>query len=444
MIERNISHNLLKFIIKKEKHKNVLIIDGVRQVGKTTAIQGALKESGQNFLEINLEKQKVLRNAIDQTKEFGEFERLLLQQHGFIPGQNKILFVDEANESFKLGHYVRQMKEDWENQTVILTGSMMQRLFRDKDIRIPVGRFENMTVWPFSFAEFLKANEQTASQLTKYGLLELIHKPETLSSINPQEHATLLTLLDHYLTCGGIPEIALNYLDSSGQASISKSILQYLENLREDFLKIFSQEYSNLFDRAMGSVANLLGQPYKKTALIQKNDRLAENILAIFEHWKLILKIDQKAPRTTSSNSLHPKRYLFDVGVARCKRESGIPSIDIAKTLHFAQREPLGGLMEQLLCVELKKLFPDLSGFRDKNYEIDFLVKIKNEMVPIECKASLKTNKNQYRGLDLYHQTYQNKKAVVVSLAPYSVLHRSEYTLYHIPLYAVSCLTELI
>lgn len=444
MIQRDITDNISKFIAKKEKYKNVLIVDGVRQVGKTTAVQLALTQSKQDVLEINLEKQKAFRRDLDHTKDFDEFQRLLKQEYNFKPGEKKILFIDEANESSQIGHYIRQMKEDWSNQTVILTGSMMHRLFRDKEIRIPVGRFENLTVWPFSFAEFLQANEQIKSSLTKYGLGNRVKKSHAVVHINQNEHITLLKLLDHYLTCGGVPDIALNYLNSSGNESVSRPILQYLENLKEDFLKSFSSEYANLFDRALGSVSNLLGQPYKKTAFVQNNNRLAENMLSVFEYWKLILKIEQKSPKPTTSNSLHPKRYLFDVGIARYKRDSTVPSIDIVETLHFAQREPLGGLIEQLLCVELKSFFPDLCGFKEKNYEIDFLVRMKNETIPIECKASLKPNKNQYRSLHLYHHFYQNKKAVVASLAPFSVVQQSGYTIYHIPIYAISSLTQLM
>ena len=107
-------------------------------------------------------------------------------------------------------------------------------------------------------------------------------------------------------------------------------------------------------------MSNLLGQPYKKSALIQTNYKLADNLLSIFENWKLIHKIEQRSPHPTASNFLHARRYLFDVGVARLKREAGFPTIDIMGTLRAAQREPLGGLMEQFVVNEIKSHWPDI------------------------------------------------------------------------------------
>lgn len=444
MIKRSHAKNIKDFILSPQEHKNVLIVDGVRQTGKTTAVRQALDESKRNFLEINLETEKIIRTAIDKTNDFSEFELLLKREYNFSAGENRVLFIDEANESFRLAHYIRQMKEDWKNQTVILTGSMMYRLFRDKSIRIPVGRFDRLTIRPFSFGEFLLANEQTSSSLTKYGLAERISNASQIAHGGETDHRLLLDLLDHYLTCGGLPDVSIVYLASSGAESPKKQIFQYLESLKDDFIKVFSEEYGNLFDRAVASVANILGQPYKKTALIQNNDKLANNVLTILENWKFIIKIEQKTHRPSRSNSLYPKRYLFDVGVAKNKREMGIPSIRILETLNMAQREPLGGLMEQLLCCELLPRFPDLCGFRTPTYEIDFVIKTENESIPVECKAALKANKNQYKGPDLYHRHYHNKKAVIVSLAPFSIVPRSGYTIYHVPVYATSCLPELL
>ena len=135
---------------------------------------------------------------------------------------------------------------------------------------------------------------------------------------------------------------------------------------------------------------------------------------------------------------------MFDVGIAKATRELGLPKINILNTLNAKQREPLGGIIEQYVCNELLYDYPKLVGFREKKYEIDFVLKIQDQVIPVECKASLKANKNQYRSLDLYHQGYGNQKAVIVSLTPYSVVKRAGYILYHVPVYALDCFEELV
>lgn len=444
MILRNFSKKLCDFIILNEDHKNVLLVNGVRQVGKTTAIRLALELSKKNTIETNLETNRVLCTQIDNCASFGEFEQVLKHSINFTPSQNSVLFIDEANESFQLGRFVRQMKEDWENQTVILSGSMMNRLFRNPDIRIPVGRYTTMTVTPFSFAEFVRANEEIKNPLTKYGLQELLNDPKRIQNRAASDHAVLLDLLDHYLVCGGLPRICINYLEQGKSLNLTHAFSEYLAAMREDFLKFFSEEYGNLFYRAISSVANTLGSSYKKTALIKNNNRLADNVLTVLEGWKFIYKIEQKTHSPESTHSFYPKRYLFDVGLAKHQRETGLPRISAIETLDAAQREPLGGLIEQLLCCELQAEYPNICGFKGGNFEIDFVIKTENEVIPIECKAALKPNTHQYKALDLYHAKFKNQRAVMISFAPFSKVEREGYVIYHIPLYAVGCWKDLL
>lgn len=445
MIFRHKSENIVDFINKNEKNKNVLIVDGIRQVGKTSAVRLALKKSGKPFLELNLETQKVLRDKIAATHEFSEFLIVLKTEFGFSPGAGMILFIDEANECPRLGHYVRQMKEDMNHQTVILSGSMMQRLFRDKEVRIPVGRYATLTIQPFNFSEFLMASELGATDIKKHGLREKLCA-KSLSQITSVEHTLLLDLLQHYLNCGGVPALALLYLtqEYGRQDFVAKAMVDYLATLKDDFVRLFSVEYGNLFLRAITTTANLQGYPFKKSALVQNNNRLAENILSVFESWKFIYKIEQKSFQTTTANSLHPKRYLFDVGLAKLQREMGVPTINVLTTLQAQQREPLGGLIEQLLCCELVPQYPTLCGYKEKNFEIDFIIKTQDTTVPIECKAALKISQKQYQGLDLYHQRFGNKLAVLATLAPYTVVKRPGYKIVHLPIYAVGCLPAVL
>jgi hypothetical protein len=75
---------------------------------------------------------------VDACQEFREFEQLLRDRLGFDGTAQHVLFFDEAQESRRLGQFVRFMKEDWPHATVILSGSTLSRLFRD-DTRYPVG-----------------------------------------------------------------------------------------------------------------------------------------------------------------------------------------------------------------------------------------------------------------------------------------------------------------
>ena len=179
-------------------NKNVLLVEGARQVGKSSLVRQALEKCNRKYFALNLEKETLLRRFIDDCEEFNEFNQLLRDRIGFDGNSGHILFIDEAQESRKLGQFVRFMKEDWRNSTVILTGSTLSRLFRD-DIRYPVGRIQKVTLWPFSFSEFLMA-------LGKEDVANEICNGKTDISLN--RHQYLLELYDLFLITGGFRKLS--------------------------------------------------------------------------------------------------------------------------------------------------------------------------------------------------------------------------------------------
>ena len=155
-MKRNIEHILKDFLENIQEESGVLLVEGARQVGKTYLVESCLKSvDSERVISINLEKEKDLRLEIDQTKTFAEFSKWLEFKKGFKDNAAYVVFIDEAQESKNLGSYVMSMREDWRKTKVILTGSSMHRFF-DGSVRVPVGRIEYLTVWPFTFLEFLK------------------------------------------------------------------------------------------------------------------------------------------------------------------------------------------------------------------------------------------------------------------------------------------------
>ena len=155
-VPRRQEQDIERFIADAGPHKPVLLLDGARQVGKTTLVDAVLAKSAKDGVRINLERDTLARSAIDDCRDFAEFEDLLLDRFGFRGDADQVLFVDEAQESRMLGSFVRFMKEAWRQATVILSGSTLRRLFRE-DTRYPVGRVRHQALGPFSFSEFLQA-----------------------------------------------------------------------------------------------------------------------------------------------------------------------------------------------------------------------------------------------------------------------------------------------
>src|SRR3989339_1963312 len=154
-IDRIQGQELSAFIHAESPSSNVLLIEGARQVGKTTLAMETLNHYQGSIIRINLEREKRLLSRIDDCIEFSDFATVLQDEVKFNSDISSVLFIDEAQESAVLGGFVRFMKEEWPKTRIILTGSTLTRLFRPNQ-RFPVGRFSRLLVTPFSFSEILK------------------------------------------------------------------------------------------------------------------------------------------------------------------------------------------------------------------------------------------------------------------------------------------------
>ena len=155
-IPRRWDKEVSEFLQDSSANKNVLLVEGARQVGKSSLVCHALANVGCVSYSLNLERDSRLCSLIDDSRDFKDFEILLKDRLGFDPAKGEVLFIDEAQESRCLGGFVRFMKEEWPRASVILSGSTLARLFR-KDQRYPVGRVNRIVVGPFCFSEFLQA-----------------------------------------------------------------------------------------------------------------------------------------------------------------------------------------------------------------------------------------------------------------------------------------------
>ena len=424
-----------QFIADVIPFKPVLLLEGARQVGKTTLVQKVLRQSARQATQINLERDALTRAAFDDCREFTEFEDLLRDRFDFLGTADQILFIDEAQESRKLGSFVRFMKEEWQKATVILSGSTLTRLFRPQT-RYPVGRVRRFILGPFSFSEFLLAVGQP-------------HLAEQVLSargaVSGQRHARLLELFDAFLTVGGLPAVVHAYTSGDDHRLMLRQIIADYE---QDFIRIFGEESSDISRACLRSVANFAGGVSKNTTVVASpSNRVNERINQIFarlESWHLVFRSDQKGLSPQASHSYLPKRYLFDTGVLRELRESAVPFISAVDTLSAAARTPLGAVIENQTAIELARSGAELSGWKrsPSGAEIDFIVKRGATTVPLECKAALTVNRKHMRGVVGYLRLHGLRTGYLVSLAPYETSTLDDVEIVNLPAYLLERLAH--
>lgn len=424
-IIRKIASDFSELVKNQRQLKSVLLIEGARQVGKTTLVRQVLRELKLPYQEVNLEENKILCEKIDACRTFDELTLLIQGELGFKTDGNEVLFIDEAQESRMIGSFVRFMKEKWKVQ-VILSGSSLSRIFRD-DVRFPVGRVIFLHVKPFSFEEFLTvSNEQI--------LLEHLDSFSPQNKKTNQNHERFLDLLQKYMETGGLPEVVTTFIQGGDWKKVQ-------ENLRlgyyNDFKRIYGEEKQIYFISALKSVACLLGSPFKNSFVAQfmdggKNQEIIK-VLSQLIAWKMLIQVEQKGP--SAETHYHPKYYLFDMGMAKELREEGMSTIHLRHTVESLKRSPLGGLLENFVANHISS--DSLTGWKKSTSgsEVDFVMKHHSTLIPLECKSAPNIKNTHLGGLRDFMKIYKSSLGILAGLAPFEIRPFPEGKIMILPLY---------
>lgn len=402
-MKRDAETHVHSFLDHAVERSNVLLVQGARQVGKTYLIESCLKERPKT-IKINLERQPDVKLAIDSTKSFTDFTDLMRVRFNLQINEGCTVFIDEAQESEKLGSYVRFMKEEWLFTKVILTGSSMTRLFSG-DYRVPVGRVEYLTIQGFSFREYLRM----------FGEERLLDDAKASAEISEALHEKLLSFYDDYLLVGGLPDVVIAKRDGKDFETVLNFIVAAQ---RDDFLRQ-EQVKSYLFIDALKGVANHIGSPAKYTH-VAINHYDAKKILQKMQEWFLITEIEQRG--AASTQSFAPKRYLYDLGILRLIRDTVLPRLSILHTLDERLRTPVGGLIENAIILQLLS-GPSgvnlISGWKRGHkdaIEVDFIINRNGEPLPVEVKAALHVNERHAKNIYHYCKLFGTKRGILLSL----------------------------
>lgn len=416
---------LKEHINSKTKHKNVLLVAGARQTGKSTMIEHSLQEY-KNKIVINLSEGVSFLNKLDKTEEFSEFEELLKDNFNF-SDNGKILYIDEAQLSTRLGRYVRFMKEKWTSTTVILSGSMLSELFTE---RYPVGRVRELVLRPFTFLEFLKASE-------KHSLSEVLTNFKLGNTISDNRHASLIEQLNSYFMVGGLPDVVKSFLSKGDWKSVRETILT---GFKRDFETHYGREKAALVWQAFKKTAYYVGSPSKYTQVVPSGEsgyKSVPEIISKLEAWHLVLNSEQQGAQP--ENPLHPKRYLFDIGTLQQLRYAARPLPLLGDTSDASTKQALGGALENYVATALIQAQANLSGYRTANFEVDFL--LSKDVTPVEVKASNKVKLNFAKGLEKYIGDYERNFGICLTLAP--PVYSKERNIYFLPAYLSDRLNTL-
>ena len=429
-VPRIIEESILNHIRSDSPPFNVILLSGARQCGKSTLLKHLFPS--ENHIHINLGLEGGLCDAIDATENFDDFTLLLENRLDYKMGSKKILILDEAQLSKKLGSYVRFMKEKWQTQHVILTGSTLSTLFDNKEK--PTGRVVEFVLRPFNFVEFLKA-------LEKGPLLKRIENFSPQQPFSQTLHQEIIRLLQIYLTVGGLPEVVLTYRDGKDYLSLLANIFAFY---KRDFQeKLSSENLTAIFSQTFLRIAAATGSPIKLTSIIKSSSpgyKKVADVLSLLESWHQIIRVDPETSKLSTVGTITPKRYIFDHGIRFLQNPARFQDLNLLDTAHL-KREEIGGLLENFVLSELSSLHSPLpirswskthqSGF------IDFLFQDGKNNFAIEVKSAQKLDQKHLAYLLAYQEFYPKSVLILANLSPGGIYKKGKTDFWNIPIYAL-------
>lgn len=408
MITRKIEKRLNDFYEKKEK--KALLITGARQIGKTFSIREFGKRY-QNFVEINFienKKAPVLFEEVSGSEEI--LLRLsMLTEKKLIPGQT-LIFLDEVQECKELVTAIKFLVDEGSYQ-YILSGSLLGVDL--KDIRsVPVGYMDTVEMFPLDFEEFAVANG--VSERVLYTLKKCFKEELPVDEV---VHDKMLELFRLYLIVGGMPAVVKKYLETNNLQEViweQKSILEaYKKDIGkydpknklylEDIFELIPSELNNKNKRFIlkNLNENFKFSRYRNSFVWLKDAGVALPVFCAEE---------PMIPLLLSKATNLFKLFLSDVGLLAAMYMNNIQ----IKVLNREKDINFGAIYENAAAQELKAHGFDLYYFNNKKQgELDFLVELNGEVLPLEIKSGKAYTKHTALNNVLENERYRISNAYV-------------------------------
>ena len=190
MIEKKYKRRVIEDILKYLHSKEIIVIYGSRQVGKTTLLKYLLENHiKENSFYFDLE----LQNLLDLCNKGPESIYEYLLQKGADKKKKIHLIIDEIQYLDNPSNFLKIFHDHYPNVKLIISGSSTFEI-KKKFKNSLAGRTVNFEIYPLSFEEFLIFKEKT------YNLSE-----ENTQTINDE----LIGLAEEYIKYGGYPKIFL-------------------------------------------------------------------------------------------------------------------------------------------------------------------------------------------------------------------------------------------
>lgn len=309
------------------------VVIGVRRSGKSTMCRKVLREANVKAAYVNFDDERLAKT---QTSDLNN----ILEALYIVYGDFQYLFLDEVQNIEGWPLFVNRLLR--QKMHLIVTGSNAKLLSNELTTHL-TGRHHKITLFPFSFEEYARMKQLDTQALTTKG------------------QAAVKRELNTYLMNGGLPELLIEK-DSQGY------IMALLEAIiKRDITLRFKVRYPEVLQRLATYLIDNFAQEYNATTLAELlgvSDHTIDTYCGYLQEAFLLLAL-KKFSYKSRERIRDSKIYVID-------------NAFISNRTNTFSTENLGWRLENAIYIELlhraSKRFVDVFYYRDRTFEVDFIV----------------------------------------------------------------------
>ena len=430
-MERKIYKKLLEW--KNGEDRKPLILQGARQVGKTYIVNLFGGNEYANTIYCNFEKDHNLHEFFSDLTPSVILKKLsLYKRKEIFKGQTLIIF-DEVQACPEAITSLKYFNEEANDYHIIALGSLLGVSINRGNFSFPVGKIQFMTLYPMDFEEYLLAKGELQ-------LIEIIKDCyNNNTTLENAFHQRLLDYYKEYLFVGGMPEVVEEYNKNHNPELVRIMQNSILDSYFNDMGKYNKQTEIPKTKIVFKNISTQLSKENKKFqySQIKKGARASEYESAI--EWLCLsgiasqmFKIEQIMLPLEAYRSLSDfKFFMNDVGL--CGASQDIHFEDIISENPLLNNFK-GGLIENYVFNQwMENGFTSYYWTSKSDAEVDFIIRLKEDIIPIEAKSSIN---NRSKSLNVYVNRYQPVYSIRISQKNFGF----ENNIKSVPLYATFCI----
>lgn len=373
-----------------QKDKFPLIIKGARQIGKTDAVENFANGRYESFVKINFALQPQFHSIFSDGYDVNSIIKnisLINPEVRFVPNKT-LIFFDEIQACISAATSLKSFKIDGKYD-VICSGSLMGINYNEIESN-SVGYKEDYEMYSLDFEEFLWAKGYSETQIN-----DLLGCMLELKALSSSAMLAIGEAFKEYLVVGGMPEVVKTFIENGNYSGTLRLQKQLLLDYEEDITK-----YAGGLDKAKilnvyRKIPVFLGKDNKKFQISKvKTGAKSRDYIGVVDWLKDAGIVNvcycMQMPELPLKGNYNPdnfKIYFGDTGLLVGSLDEEAQN-DLRVNKNFNTYK--GAIYENIAADMLVKQGYGLYFYKNEKatIEIDFLVRDKNSLIPLEIKAT--------------------------------------------------------